>query len=218
MHKFKNRDEHDDEDFQRVYEGGSSVTPSLTIENRNSEISNQISSTPHKMTEKESKAQASKWWKWKPDHMMEMKEAHLETRVSAAEAGHKEVRHLKYKNVDKIMKEVQSQNQKMMTEVIYADDIEHVTGVIEPPIKSSFFDDKDTKLEDLQKIFHESTAKIDLGEDFKAKNASFITYKDEYFVIVVGVIKDKYKFKNTVLKIISVDLENKQLGEIVHDV
>ena len=60
---------------------------------------------------------------------------------------------------------------KMMTDVIYAEDVEHVTGVIEPPIKSSFFDDKNTKIEDLQKIFHQSTAKVDLGVDFKAKNA-----------------------------------------------
>lgn len=59
---------------------------------------------------------------------------------------------------------------------------------------------------------------MDLGLGFKIKNVEFITYKAEYFVIIVGIIKDKYKFKNTVMKIISVNVEEKKLGGIIHDV
>ena len=99
------------------------------------------------------------------------------------------------------MYELNKQSQKCLLEVQYFPEVEKVKGEIEPLIKSSFFDNKDSKIEHLAEILDKNMQKLDLGENFKIKNAEFVTHKDEYFVVVVGIVRDSHKMRNTAIKI-----------------
>ena len=62
--KDNNQDATEHDDFQRVYEGGSKVSQG---DNMTTPTKSAAGSNKHKCN---GNAKSSKWWRWKPDHMM----------------------------------------------------------------------------------------------------------------------------------------------------